>query len=320
VRVGHTVFRIQAPVDPPTAPPRARAEPQESALERLLASDPSGSDTPRDVAGYDVLRLLGKGGMGAVYLARRRTDGLSVALKVLLAQVVVDEQAREGFRREIEVTRALRHPNIVELFDHGSSGNGFYFAMEYCAGGTAYHLVARRQGPLPLALAGRIALQALDGLAHAHDQGFVHRDLKPENLLITDAQASMVKITDFGLAKSFQQAGLSGMTATGAAAGTLSFMPKEQLTSFRLVKPVSDVWSMAASIYFLLTRQFARDFKSGVDPLQVILRGGVVPLRVRDPRIPAPVAEVIDRALEDDVRVRYASAIEFRDALARVLA
>jgi len=257
--------------------------------------------------------------MGAVYLARRRADGLNCALKVLLAQVVVDPQARESFLREIEVTRALRHPGIVELFDHGGAGSGFYFAMEYCAGGTVFHMLQRRQTALPVALAGRIALQALDGLAYAHERGFVHRDLKPENLLVTDAEARGVKITDFGLAKSFQQAGLSGMTATGAAAGTLSFMPREQLTSFRTVKPVSDVWSMAATIYFTLTRQFARDFKPGVDPLQVILKGGVVPIRVRDPRLPAPLAEVIDRALTDDARARYQTAGEFRDALAPVL-
>jgi serine/threonine protein kinase len=92
-------------------------------------------------------------------------------------------------------------------------------------------------------------------------------------------------------------------------------MPREQLTSFRVVRPVSDVWSMAATLYFLLTRQYARDFRPGQDPLPVILGGGVVPLRARDPRIPDGVARVVDRALSDDTEVRYPTAAEFREDL-----
>ena len=118
----------------------------------------------------------------------------------------------------------------------------------------------------------------------------MHRDLKPENLLL-GGEDGQVKIADFGLAKSFGQAGFSGLTATGAVAGTLYFMPREQLTSFRVVQPASDVWSMGATLYFLLTRQFARDFRPGQDPLPVILGGGVVPIRARDPRMPEPLAD-----------------------------
>src|SRR5262249_46808698 len=140
----------------------------------------------------------------------------------------------------------------------------------------------------------------------------------PENLLLAD-ERGMAKVTDFGLAKSFQQAGLSGMTATGAVAGTLSFMPREQLTHFRLMRPGSDVWSLGATLYFTLTRRYARDFTPNVDPLQVILRGGVVPVRRREPAIPERVAAVVDRAISDDVKERYQDAGEFREALAEVL-
>jgi serine/threonine protein kinase len=94
-------------------------------------------------------------------------------------------------------------------------------------------------------------------------------------------------------------------------------MPREQLTNFRVVRPVSDVWSMGATLYFLLTRQYARDFRPGQDPLPVILNGGVVPLRVRDPRIPEALARVVDRALADDPDARYATAREFLDDLER---
>jgi hypothetical protein len=287
-----------------------------SAASPLEPAELAGGRTPA-VPGYELGRLLGKGGMGAVYLARRQGDSTTVALKLLLAQRVVDETAREGFLREVDVTRSLVHPAIVEIYDHGTTGSTFYFAMEYCPGGSVHEGLRRTGAPWPLGTVAPLALHALDGLAHAHAKGFVHRDLKPENLLLS---GSAVKITDFGLAKSFQQAGMSGMTATGTAAGTLTFMPREQLTQFRHVRPASDVWSMAATIYFMLTRQFARDFRPGVDPLQVILKGGTVPLRARDPRLPIALADVLDQALSDDVAARHPTAAELRDDLARALA
>ncbi|MCU0242945.1 MAG: serine/threonine protein kinase, partial [Vicinamibacteria bacterium] len=177
----------------------------------------------------------------------------------------------------------------------------------------------QRGGPLPLAMAAPLILQALDGLAHAHQKGFIHRDLKPENLLLADTAGRQIKISDFGLAKNFVVAGLSGMTATGDYAGTFSYMPREQITSFRALKPVSDVWSLGATLYFVLTGRHARDFGPDRDPLQVILGTPCVPIRNRDPRIPAAVAAVIDRALADTILERYASAEEFKLALERAL-
>jgi serine/threonine protein kinase len=130
---------------------------------------------------------------------------------------------------------------------------------------------------------------------------------------------STAKLTDFGLAKSFQQAGLSGMTATGFAAGTLQFMPREQLTNFRLLRPASDVWSMGATVYYMLTLRYVRDFQAAKDPLAVVLGGNIVPIRDRKPQIPAALAEVVDRAVDDDLNRRYSSAPEFRDALRKAL-
>jgi hypothetical protein len=312
IRVGATVFEVVIEGHRSTAPADASGE-GGSGLESLLGVSPA---VPMEVPGYAVGKLIGRGGMGAVYLAKRQEDGSTVALKVMLAQSDVDDAARENFQREIEITRSLRHPRIVSLFDHGSTGSTFYFAMEYCAGGSVADLQRRHPGGLPLTLAVRIALEALEGLAHAHERGFVHRDLKPENLLLADAVGSGAKVTDFGLAKSFQQAGLSGMTATGAVAGTLYFMPREQLTQFRLLKPVSDVWSMGATLYHMLTGAYPREFRPGEDPLPVILRGGVVPIRARDPRLPERVAAVVDRSVVDAMPERYQTAGEFRAALA----
>jgi len=337
IRVGATVFRVS--VEAPAVCcdcGRAIGEAERTACAYVagtflcpdcnrrtegLRREPPGPGSERPagsrVGGYQVEAVLGKGGNGIVYRARRCSDGAAVALKVLLPQVVVDAEARDLFLREIDVTRTLRHPNIVELIDYGTDGDGFFFAMEFCAGGNVYALLKREGRALPLPVAGRIVLQALEGLAFAHAKGFVHRDIKPDNLLL--GEDGTAKLADFGLAKSFQQAGLSGMTATGAVMGTFHFMPREQITNFRQVRPASDVWSMAATLYFLLTLQYARDFGSYRDPLAAILRGGVVPIRERDPWIPDPVAVVVDRALADEAAQRQPDAGALRDELGKAL-
>jgi eukaryotic-like serine/threonine-protein kinase len=271
----------------------------------------------RTVGPYEVERLLGKGGMGAVYLARRRGEAAPVALKVMLPKMRVDETAHKIFIREIEVTRALRHRNVVALLDFGKHEGRFYFALEYCAGGSVERLRRHHGGRVPLPSAVRIAVDALSGLTAAHEAGFVHRDLKPDNVLL--GEDGTARLADFGLAKSFQQAGLSGMTATGTVAGTFQFMAREQLTSYRQVRPTTDVWSMAATLYFLLTGQYPRDFGPNADPIAVILRGGVVPLRQRDPSLPPDLAAVIDRALDDEPARRFPTAREFLAALRGVL-
>ena len=271
------------------------------------------------IAGYEVGSVLGSGGMGTVYRARRLSDGGVVALKLMRPEVLVDSRSRESFAREIEVTASLRHPNVVALYDHGIEGDTFYFALEFCPGGSLSAMMLKRDDPLDVETAGRMTLDALEGLSYAHEKGFVHRDIKPENILLAGAEGSTAKLADFGLAKSFEMAGLSGMTATGVVAGTLYFMPREQITHFRLLRPASDVWSMGATLYHMLTLRYPRDFRPGVDPLQLILSGGTLPLRQRDPELPAPLAEVVDRAVADDLGQRYETAGDFREALRRAL-
>jgi len=303
IRVGATVVEVQ--IEAPASP-----------LEHLVAEAEAESGVGGTVGPYAIERLLGKGGMGAVYLARHQDGGPPVALKVLLPRMRVDEAIQEIFVREIEVTRALRHPNVVGLLDFGQHEGRFYFALEYCSGGSAEALRVRLGGRVPLPTVLRIAVDALEGLAAAHETGFVHRDLKPDNVLLDENGAA--RLADFGLAKSFQQAGLSGLTATGAVGGTFPFMAREQLTSYREARPTTDVWSMAATLYFLLTGQHARDFGDR-DPIAVILRGGTVPLRKRDPSIPEDLAAVIDRALDDEPARRFPTAREFASAIRGVL-
>ena len=147
----------------------------------------------------------------------------------------------------------------------------------------------------------------------------MHRDLKPSNILLSGPPASPVaKIADLGLAKNFEKAGFSGMTVTGAYAGTPYYMPKEQLLNYKYVKPVSDIWSIGASFYNMLTGVTPRDFPKGTDPMEIILRDEMVPILKRNVPIPAALAAVLDKATQAKKENRYQDAAEMLDALKKV--
>jgi hypothetical protein len=273
-----------------------------------------------EIKGYRIEKMLAAGGFGAVYLARSEKDGRPVAVKVMLARVAVDEPSRKRFLREINEMKKLHHENIVTLVDSGSAGGAFYAIMDFCEGGSVDQLMMRRRGKLSLSEARPIMVQSMEGLDFVHKNQVVHRDLKPGNILLAGREGDWTaKIGDLGFAKNFQKAGLSGPTITGEAAGTPQFMPREQVTNFKYVKPVSDVWSMAATFYCMLTGQFPRNFPRGKDRMEIVLRGGTVPIRDRDPGIPKGLAKVIDRALDDSIKKRYQTAGEFKKALEKAI-
>ncbi|MEV6242450.1 FHA domain-containing serine/threonine-protein kinase [Lentzea sp. NPDC051838] len=281
---------------------------------------------PTPFPGYEVLHELGRGAQGTVHLARDNDSGSLVALKVMTAyDEFVDENARFAFLREYESIRALRHPHIVDFRGNALSGNEFWFACEYCPGGDLDALVARR-GPLPLDLALPLTLQVLDGLAYAHTApvpgvdglatGLVHRDVKPHNILLTGpADRPIAKLADFGLAKAFEHAGLSGHTRTGGFGGSIPFVPRSQLMGFRDAGPEVDVWATAACLYWMLTGATPRDFPRGSDEVTVALHAPVVPVRERLPGLPARLASVIDEALVDSPAHLITRADELADAL-----
>jgi serine/threonine protein kinase len=243
-----------------------------------------------------------------------------VLFRSMLSKVAVDERSRQRFLREMETTRTLSHPNIVSFLDGGAQDTFFYFLMEFCEGGDVAHLMERRGGRLTLEEARPILLQALQGLAFVHEQGFVHRDLKPQNILLSGREGRWsARVSDLGLAKNFEQAGFSGMTTTSENVGTIPFMPREQVINFKLFKPVSDVWAMGATCYYILTGSYPRNHRDALDQIEVVLQGDVIPIRTRDPRIPKPVAAVIDRSLAREMSERYQDAGEMYEALKKVL-
>jgi serine/threonine protein kinase len=223
----------------------------------------------------------------------------------MLSRAQAEPHAIEQFKREMQVIAGLKHPNIVRFLDSGSDQGTFFFVMEYCDGGSLADVAQARGGTLPPDVLMPWALQALAGLAAAHQEGFVHRDIKPHNILLHRHRA---KISDFGLAKNFQKADLSGMSITGRYAGTPYFMPPEQIVNFKYVKLVSDVWSFAATLYHLLTGKFPYRFDPKRDPIDIILNENPVPIRDRMPGLAKDLADVIDKALVRNPKNRFPDA------------
>ncbi len=286
---------------------------------------------PEPVPGLRTLRELGSGGQGVVRLARHTDSGRLVAVKTLTPQCRVDPAAREAFRREMDCVKALRHPNIVRFHGSAAPDGTLCLVCEYCAGGSVADLVVRRGGRLPVDETVPLVLQALDGLAHAHQapipvrladgttaigRGLVHRDIKPQNLLLAGpARRRVLKVGDFGLAKAFDQAGLSGRTHTGAIGGSVAFMPRRQLIDYKYVRPDVDLWAVTACLYWMLTGSTPRDFPPGADPVAVVLREPPVPVRDRLPSLPRRLAELIDAALDESTAPEPSSASALSQAL-----
>nr|MBA2736505.1 protein kinase [Pyrinomonadaceae bacterium] len=184
---------------------------------------------PQPIPGYQMIRILGQGGMGCVMLGRSVKDGRPVAIKTLLPEVAVSEQSIKRFLREIEVAATLLHPNIVGYIEHGTHNGIVYLVTEFVSGMDASKLAKHRGGKLNYREVVKIIEQTLAALDFAHSLGFVHRDIKEQNILVDGIFPNYIaKLTDFGLAKSFKQTGMSGVTMVGDVAGTIAYMPPEQ--------------------------------------------------------------------------------------------
>jgi serine/threonine-protein kinase len=308
-----------------------RSNPQQVA-QRLVDLAQTGTRDLVSIQGYRIERELGRGGMGAVYLATHEPTGQPRALKVMLPQVAANRYMRDLFLREASVTRALNHPHVVRLHDLGCCNGTFFFSMDYCDGGSVADLLKQRHQPLPPAQAVPLILQALDGLAYAHQvpvpevqladgrlssaRGLVHRDIKPQNIFLTRVGNQIqARLGDYGLAKAFDLAGLSGLSVTGTTAGTPVFMPRQQLIDFKYARPEVDVWATAATLYYMLTLEFPRHFPAATDPWQVVLQNNAVPILQRNPALPPNLARVIDAALVDNPDIQIKLAVELQTAL-----
>jgi serine/threonine-protein kinase len=272
---------------------------------------------PQPVPYYTTLRELGRGAMGVVYQARHNMTGQMVALKLIMPETATTRSAIDRFQREMSVISQLKHPNIVECYEQGMTRGQFWFAMEYVAGTNLEALAKAEPGRYPINQSCRLACQILKGLEQAHQLGFVHRDIKPENILIAQSADELtVKISDFGLAKSFRGVGLSGLTFSGEMRGTVPFMPPEQMLDFKTVTPLADLYATAATLYYLLTCHYIYDEPAaGGDLIRMLLEEPSIPIRSRRPDVPQALAEAIQKCLARDPTARYPDATSMRRAL-----
>lgn len=278
---------------------------------------------PQPIPGYQMMRVLGQGGMGSVMLARSERDGRPVAIKTLLPEVAVSEQSLKRFMREIEVAASLQHPHIVSYIEHGTHNGIVYLVTEYVSGMDAAKLSKHRGGKLNFKEVSKIIEQMLAALDFAHGKGFVHRDIKEQNILVDGNYPNYhSKLTDFGLSKSYKQTGMSGVTMVGDVAGTIAYMPPEQVRDFKEVRPPSDIYAVGMTAYSLLTGAHALDIapNAGIsETVKAIFEKPIIPIANRVPEVPLRVAAVFETALAKQIELRWRTAGEMREALLRAV-
>ena len=270
-----------------------------------------GTALPR-IPGYEIEAVLGRGGMGIVFRARHLRLNRPVAIKTVLEGGYAGPRERERFQREAEAVAALRHPNVVQVYDSGEAAGRPYFTMELVEGGSLAQKLAGT--PQPTGPAVELVATLAGAMQAAHQGGIVHRDLKPANVLLTGDGTP--KISDFGLARRLE--GGTGLTQSGVAVGTPSYMAPEQARGqTHAVRPAVDVYALGAILYELLTgRPPFRAATSAETIQQVISQEPAPPSRLND-KVPRDLETICLKCLRKEPDRRYASAAALADDLRR---
>jgi serine/threonine protein kinase/formylglycine-generating enzyme required for sulfatase activity len=270
----------------------------------------------RDHPDYEIVKELGHGGMGVVYLARNRLMDRLEVLKVLKQSLLERPGALERFQQEIRSAAKLSHINIVAAYAVLRMGDSLVFAMEYVPGQDLAQVVARR-GALHVPNATYYAHQAALGLQHAHEKGMVHRDIKPNNLMLTvDGKKHIVKILDFGLAKATSEKdGETGLTKSGQILGTPDYLAPEQSRDAQHADIRADIYSLGCTLYFLLSGKRPFPESSLYDVLDAHQRREATPLDQVRSEVPAELAAVVAKMMAKSPADRYQTPIEVAKAL-----
>jgi serine/threonine protein kinase len=261
---------------------------------------------------YVLGESLGSGGMGEVYLAHDEVLDRDVALKVLRSHYAGDEEFAARFRREARSAASLSHPNIVQVYDRGETGDGTsYIAMEYVPGGTLKEQIERR-GPFGDRETAAVGAQIADALGAAHERGVIHRDIKPQNVLVT--ASGDLKVTDFGLARA---ASAVTSSATGVIFGTAGYISPEQALG-EPVGPRSDLYSLGVILYEMLTGELPFTADNSIAVCMKHVTEPLLPPKHLNPSVSDGMDALVVKLLAKDPAGRYASATELQDDLERV--
>ncbi|MFO0844023.1 MAG: serine/threonine-protein kinase [Gemmataceae bacterium] len=281
-----------------------------------IADDRPGAQPPpcERVGDYLLLGEVGRGGMGVVYKALEVGLDRVVAVKMVLAGNLPQEEELARFHTEASAAARLQHPNIVKVHRVGAQGDRHYYAMDFIDGRSLAQCLA--DGPLPAKAAARCLTTVARAIQHAHEHGILHRDLKPGNILL-DAHGQP-HVTDFGLAKQLSRDG--GQTRTGALLGTPSYMAPEQASGSKELTPATDVYGLGALLYELLTARPPFRGETALDTVMQVLQNDPAPPRLLNPRIDRDLETVCLKCLAKAPRDRYGSAEELARDLDRYLA
>lgn len=259
---------------------------------------------------YDILRTLGQGAMGEVYLAHQGVLGRDVAIKTILSSVARGADAEERFRREATAAGRLNHPNLVTIYDFDREGDLLYLVMEYVKGDDLEDLIA--QQALTPSQFLEVLAQVCDGLSHAHGAGILHRDIKPSNVrVVREGRQLLAKVMDFGIARTQD----SQMTSTGIVMGTVSYMAPEYIQTGRCAAQ-GDLWAVGVMLYECLTgrKPFGGDNTTTI--LFKIVSEAPAPIEPEAIQGISPsVRDILDRALAKDPAARFQTADSFAKAL-----
>jgi WD40 repeat protein len=288
----------------------------ESVAERLAPRQPQASGP--SIPGYRILKELGRGGMGVVFLAHHHRLDREVALKMIDPRTLPNPSEVQRFLKEAKVVAGLDNPNVVKVYDSGEHENRPYFSMELCGGHSLQDQVA--SGPLSPKDAARALKQLAAALKDVHSQGVVHRDLKPSNVLLA-LDGTTLKITDFGLAKHLEtrEGEEPGLTRTGMVVGTPSYMAPEQARDSRKVTAAADIWSLGGILYALLTGRPPFLSEKVEDILAQAQTKDPVPPSQFNSTVPRDLETICLKCLEKEPTRRYATAEKLFDDLNRYL-
>ncbi len=311
------------------------------------------SELNKKIGEYELIKKLGEGGMGRVFLAYHSPTARLVAIKEMN---ISNKQLAARFSREQRLMKKLNHKNVLTYIDEGLDNitGKPYLVMSFAGKGSMDQLLIMNKGPLYPNLAVKYIIDSLKGLKYIHDNGIVHRDLKPENIFLADADTNQYgdlyipKIADFGLARQFSNAGGSQLTGLGSMMGTLLFMPPEQIKDAHNVREPADLYAMGVTLYYLLTGKYTFDFPTPIDiqnflknknkrippidalklimqaeklkrPHMIILSDNPIPIQKRNYRISNELAVITDKAVKKEIHLRYNRASDFITDLERVL-